>query len=187
MSNQNIVRDLTSLHEEISKVIKRDLADFTSVQWSNPNKSSTFQSPSLQLEMVTMAPAKNVAGGRFAISLEIKAHCFLSKTTLKADLEIKNLAVKLMQLVNENRWELGSLVELPTEIGAVPSALVLDDKGVVSWTVSWKQNVHLGGKVEPVRGPAEHILISEKPEIGRAHKSKYQSVKDEFSKYPTKA
>lgn len=128
-------------------------------------------SPAVLLEAVSIKPGKKLSGGRFAITIEFAAHCILSMKTDKVQLEIRNLATRAMQVINENRWGLDYAL-LPSELSAFPG-MFSEKLGFESWVVSWEQEFHLGEIDLGSDWLPTTVYIGEAPHVGEAHSDKY--------------
>lgn len=166
--------DLTLIHEAQVAAIKKAMPMLNQVDDYAPELlegKTDITSPAVLLEAVNIKPGKKLSGGRFAIIIEFAAHCILSMKTEKVQLEIRNLATRAMQVINENRWGL-DYAQLPRELSAFPG-MFSEKLGFESWVVSWEQEFHLGDINLGDDWLPTKVYIGEAPQIGDAHQADY--------------
>lgn len=166
--------DLTLIHQAQVAAIEKAMPMLKQVSDYAPELlegKNAITSPAVLLEAVSIKPGKKLSGGRFPIIIEFAAHCILSMKTEKVQLEIRNLATRLMQVVNENRWGIEHS-RLPTELSAFPG-MFSDKLGFESWVVSWEQEFHLGEINLGADWLPTQVYIGEAPQIGESHENDY--------------
>lgn len=131
-------------------------------------------SPAVLFEAVQIQPERQGSGGRCALTIEFAAHCILSTKTEHVQLEIRNFAVRLLQVINQNRWGL-VYAQHPMELTAFPSTFSAA-LGFESWIVSWEQTFHLGEVKLGKDWLPTKVYLGEAPTVGKAHQSDYQLV-----------
>ena len=171
--------DLTALHDAMSLAIKDSMAMLQTVKSYDPLTRDTIITPAVLIEAVEMKPGSRVTGGRLPVTVEFAAHCCLSVKTERVELEIRNFAAKLLQVVNGNKWGLADAVERPERLTAFPGMFKPDDKGFESWVVTWEQTIHLGEVWQDADFLPTEVYVGEAPDIGAANKDKYEKITDE--------
>lgn len=174
------LKDLGALHDNIAAAVRlafgsrlKTVAEYDPVDGG----TQTIKTPAVLLELVEIRPAGRVTGGRTPVELAWSAHCVLSATTENVQREVRNFAVKVMAVVDGNRWQLGEAVTRAEELSAFPGMFKPGEKGFESWIVNWKQTVHLGDSWElPVDGPATEVFVGEFPNTGPDHAGDYKRV-----------
>lgn len=177
MENEQV--DFTQLHESIIKTIKAAMPMLKTVKSYDPSERDALVTPALLLELVEMKPGKKRGDGRLPITAEFAAHCCLSVKTDQVDIEIRNFAAKMLQVVNGSRWGLNDAVERPDELGAFPGMFKPDDKGFESWVVVWEQNIHLGDVWQDADFLPIEVYVGETPNLGTSAQGKYENITDE--------
>ncbi len=171
--------DFEQLHEAMKAEISKQIPVLSTVEAYNPGYRDAIKTPAVLLEIVDMEPGRKTGDGRLPVTAMFVAHCCLSVKTERVELEVRNFAAKLMQVIDRNRWGLGDAVEQPVDLGACPGLFKPDDKGFESWVVVWKQTVHLGDVWQDADFLPTDVYIGEAPNIGAAHKDDYEKVTDE--------
>jgi hypothetical protein len=174
--------DLTLIHEAQVACIKKAMPMLKQVDDYAPELlegKTLVTSPAVLLEAVQIKPGKKVSGGRFALTIEFAAHCILSMKTEKVQLEIRNFAARVLQIVNENRWGL-EYAKQPAELSAFPG-MFSEKLGFESWVVSWEQEFHLGEVNLGDDWLPTDVYMGEAPNIGAAHQDDYTLTETEPS------
>lgn len=130
-------------------------------------------SPAVLLEVVAMKPGRRVSNDKTPVELELAAHCILSVTTERVELEACNFAALAVQFIDKNRWGLGREIELPFGVDAYPGMFKPDAKGFESWIVTWKQVYHLGDVALPPHYLPSEVYMGEAPAVGLDHEDQY--------------
>ncbi|MDE1464791.1 hypothetical protein [Spartinivicinus poritis] len=158
--------DLTYVHQQMVNAIQQAIPEIHHVAAYNPLVDKKVKTPGVLLEVVGMELDTPISGGRTAVKVEFAAHCILSVATQQVELEVRNFAVKVMQVINKNRWGLGALAQQPTALSAFPGSFKPDvkgfkteEKGYESWVISWEQVFHLGDIWQGVEFTPDEILI----------------------------
>lgn len=139
-----------------------------------PGQEGVIDSPALLLEVINVEPGGRVSGGRFPVIFNFAVHCILSTKTPEVSVQAVNLALRVEQVIDNNRWGFGESMEIPKSIEAFPGVFKPDDKGFESWVVTWKQVAHLGtGNTLPDFLPTQ-VLMGEYPNTGADHEGDYQ-------------
>ncbi|PMN73158.1 hypothetical protein [Enterovibrio norvegicus] len=135
---------------------------------------TAIQTPSILLEVVAVKPGEKRSGGRLALNVEFCAHCILSLKTANVQMEVRNVAARVLQVVDLNRWGLDN-AEQPRQLSAFPG-MFSEKLGFESWVVSWEQDFHLGDvDLGDDWLPAE-VYLGEAPNIGAAHIDNYEKI-----------
>lgn len=171
--------DFETLHDAIVAQIKAKMPMLKTVKSYDPTERDAIKTPALLLELVEMKPGRKVGDGRLPITAEFAAHCLLSVKTERVDVEIRNFAAKMLQVVNGSKWGLADSVERPEALGAFPGMFKPDDKGFESWIVVWEQTLHLGDIWENADFLPNDVYVGEAPEIGLANQDKYENITNE--------
>lgn len=174
--NSNANDDFTRVHQAMVDQIKARMAVVRTVTAYNPLTGNTIKTPAVLLEAVEMKPGRPVTGGRLPVTVEFAAHCCLSVKTEAVELEVRNFAARLLQVISGNTWGLGEMAERPDELSAFPGMFNPDDKGFESWVVSWQQTFHLGEVWQDADFLPTDVYIGEAPNVGAAHHGDYQKV-----------
>lgn len=172
----NVENGLTGIHDAMVATFKEAMPWLTTVDAYKPlGGGEAVRSPAVLIEVGEMQPGRRVSNGLTPVEVEFAAHCILSVKTSRVELEVRNFAAMVIQIVDGNRWGLGDdNVERPTELSAFPGMFKPDEKGFESWVVNWRQTVHLGCITpEPDYLPAD-VWIGEAPHIGAAHEDDYE-------------
>lgn len=169
--------DLTVVHNAQEAVIKQAMPMVKTFAPYDPTKDQQIITPAIMLEAVEMKPGRAVSGGRMAVKVEFAAHCYLSAKTDNVQLEVRNMAARLLQVINRNRFGLEN-AEQPERLSAFPGQFS-KEKGFESWIVSWEQDFHFGELWQnPDYLPTE-LWLGEAPDIGADHQDKYEKLSDE--------
>lgn len=171
--------DLTALHDAMALSIESSMPMLKTIKAYDPMTRDTIATPAVLIEAIEMKPGGRLTGGRLPVTVEFAAHCCLSVKTERVELEIRNFAAKMMQVIEGNKWGLADAVERPERLTAFPGAFKPDDKGFESWVVTWEQTIHLGDVWEGVDFLPTDVYLGESPNIGAAHKDKYEKITDE--------
>ena len=103
--------DLTALHDAMTEAIKASMSMLQTVKSYDPTTRDTITTPAVLIEAVEMKPGRKMGDGRLPVTVEFAAHCCLSVKTERVELEIRNFAAKLLQVVNGNKWGLADAVD----------------------------------------------------------------------------
>ncbi len=171
--------DLTALHDAMTEAIKASMSMLQTVKSYDPTTRDTITTPAVLIEAVEMKPGRKIGDGRLPVTVEFAAHCCLSVKTERVELEIRNFAAKLLQVVNGNKWGLADAVERPERLSAFPGMFKPDDKGFESWVVTWEQTIHLGEVWQDADFLPTDVYVGEAPDIGAAHEDKYWKITDD--------
>lgn len=171
--------DLGALHDSIIEIIRTEMPMLKTVKSYDPTERDAIKTPALMLELVEMKPGRKLGDGRLSLTAEFAAHCCLSVKTDRVEIEIRNFAAKLLQVVNGNKWGLADAVERPTDLAAFPGMFKPDDKGFESWVVVWEQTIHLGEVWQDADFLPTDVYVGEAPDIGAAHEDKYWKITDD--------
>lgn len=169
--------DLTQVHKAQVEFIKSALPFLRQVCAYEPamqHGKNMIESPAVLIEVVQIKPGHKISGGRFSVTIEFAAHCILSMKTEKIQLELSNFAVRMLQIINDNRWGL-RYSKLPTDLAAFPG-MFSEELGFDSWVASWEQEFHLGEMNEGVDWLPSDLFIGEAPNIGADHKDDYTGI-----------
>ncbi|EQB8931487.1 hypothetical protein ACYVMD_004562 [Vibrio parahaemolyticus] len=176
-SNDYADDDLTAVHNAQVTAIKDAMTMVKTVETYDPTKNQQVITPAVMLEAVEMKPGRTVTGGRMAVKVEFAAHCYLSAKTDNVQLEVRNMAARLLQIVNRNRWGLEN-AEQPENLAAFPGQFS-KEKGFDSWIVQWEQDFHFGPLWEDPDYLPTELWLGEAPDIGAAHKDDYEKLTNE--------
>ncbi len=171
--------NLTALHDAMTAEIKTSMSMLQTVKSYDPTTRASVTTPAVLIEAVEMKPGRSTGDGRLPVTVEFAAHCCLSVKTKRVELEIRNFAAKLLQVVNGNKWGLADSVERPERLGAFPGMFKPDDKGFESWVVTWEQTIHLGEVWQDADFLPTDVYVGEAPDIGAAHEDKYWKITDD--------
>lgn len=169
--------DFSVIHAAINAAFTATLPQQFTVSDYVPEQATgtaLITTPALLIEAVSIKPGQKRSGGRLAISVEFAAHCILSMKTHNVELEVKNVAARVLQVVDKNRWGLAH-AEQPSELSAY-AGMFSEKLGFDSWVVSWQQEFHLGDVVLGDDWLPEQVFIGEAPNIGADHKDDYQEL-----------
>ncbi len=174
--------NLSLIHDAQVTCIKEALPMLKQVDAYAPELlegEAAITSPAVLLEAVQIKPGRKVSGGRLALTIEFAAHCVLSMKTEKVQLEIRNLAARVLQIVNENRWGLEYAIH-PVDLSAFPGVFS-KRLGFESWVVSWEQEFHLGEVKLGDSWLPTRVYIGEAANIGAEHEDDYVLTETEPS------
>ncbi len=145
-----------------------------------------IRDPILLIEATEMEIDEGKKGGSGLLWVKVKyqAHCVLSRAVKNVDLECLNFSALVLKTVNNNKWGLAN-VGAPEKIEAFPGRYSNNPKGFDSWVVSWWQTVAIGDSWQLSRAAADDVLISEAPNIGKAHINEYEILQDGFTNITT--
>jgi hypothetical protein len=166
--------DLTALHDAQVAIIKAAMPMLQTVEEYKPLQRDSVITPALLLEAGEFKPGRRTGDGRTPLKIEFAAHCYLSVRTPNAELEIRNFAAKVCQLLDGQRWGMGDALERPEQIAAFPGAFKPDDKGFECWVVTWEQTAHLGELWQEADFLPQEAFFNEAPDIGLVHQDDYQ-------------
>ena len=167
--------DLTRVHEAMEAAIRQQVPQARTVEAYKPG-AGVIKTPAVLLEAIEIKPGGKLSGGRLAIKVEFAAHCCLSVQTDNVELEVRNFAVKMLQVVHKNIWGLDGVAEPPQELAAYQGMFKPDDDGFDSWVVSWEQTFHLGDGWSEKDFLPRDVFIGEAPRIGKDHQDEYRQV-----------
>jgi len=85
--------------------------------------------------------------GRLALDCTFSAACILAFVTTNVQVEIREFALQMMQLVNRNVWGMPDDVEPAGNISMQPGPFNPDKSGYESMIISWQQTVYVGPSV----------------------------------------
>ena len=170
----HVKNGLTALHDAMVEHFKAQMPWLNTVDAYKPQALGvSVVSPAVLLEVVAMRPGRRVSNGKTPVELELAAHCILSVTTQRVEIEVCNFAALAVQFIDKNRWGLGEEVEAPTEVDAYPGMFKPDEKGFESWVVTWKQTYHLGDVALPPDYLPTDVYMGEAPAVGHGHEDDY--------------
>ncbi|MGL4755653.1 MAG: hypothetical protein ACRCXB_25110 [Aeromonadaceae bacterium] len=139
-----MITTFTALHDEMEKTLLEQIPALTTVQAYRDEPTDGIQTPAVLIGVDEMGAGNRVTGGRLAFDCTFSAYCLLSAQTIRAELEVINMAAAVGAAVAGSRWSDGGSVSRPEGITAVPGVFQSNGHGFECWIVSWRQTVHLG-------------------------------------------
>lgn len=168
--------DFSQLHSAIIDEFKQKMPMLKTVSAYDPLSREGIKTPALLVELLEMKPARSLGDSRMSVNVDFCCHCCLSIKTEQVEIEIRNFAAKVLQVVNGNRWGLHEAVERPSDLSAFPGVFKPDAKGFESWVVAWEQVIHLGEVWQDVDFLPQEVFLGLAPDIGAAHQDKYEKI-----------
>ncbi|KEQ11286.1 hypothetical protein GZ77_26090 [Endozoicomonas montiporae] len=175
----NSINDLTLVHDNMIAAVKAAMPIMKNVAAYDPiGDRKKLVLPAVLVEVGEMSPGGKNTGGRTPVTIQFAFHCMLSAEVENVQLEVRNFAARILQLVDGNRWELGRAAERPEDLKAFPGEFDPGNKGFESWVVCFEQVFHMGEMKLPPDDTPKEAFYSEAPKIGLAHKDDYIQIPD---------
>jgi len=171
-SSQAVPSELTVLHEAITATLKEALPQIKLVE-AYPVLKEGMALPALLYAMTNVAPGLNPGDGRLCVSATFEAIILLESKRAMAPLQAAILASKLLQLVNEQYWDV-DFVDQPSDMQAMPAEVLPELHRCVGWTVQWRQNIYLGDTAWPWPDePPGSLVFAFDPDSGPGNEGQY--------------
>ncbi len=160
------------LDKALTNVAKDDISIFELTKLTQ-----SISKPTLLLETNEIKVEQNNKGSAGIVWLQVnyQAHCILPGNTGSEKVDCLDFASVVIKTVNQNTWGLPN-VATPTLMTGFPSYHTSNLAGIESFVVSWWQRVAVDSHWTLSRPPADHVFISQAPEIGKAHADKYEKL-----------
>jgi len=103
--------------------------------------------PAIIISMDDADVGQSLGDGRLALDCRFSAVCLLGFNTVDVQVEVREFALQLLQLVRYNTWGMPDDVESPSNLAMQPGPFNPDKSGYESFIVSWDQTVFVGESV----------------------------------------
>ncbi|QGW77759.1 hypothetical protein GPJ81_14040 [Pseudomonas alkylphenolica] len=166
-----IPSELKVLHDAITATMVAALPQVRHVE-AYPVLKEGMKLPALIYAMTAVEPATKPGDGRLCVRATFEACILVESKRKMAPLQAAILAAKLMQLLDEQYWDV-EFVDQVRGVQAMPSEMIPELARCTGWSVLWQQDIYLGdtewpweneppGSLVFVVGPdAEHVKPEE--------------------------
>lgn len=132
------------------------------IEWYSPFRRHDT-TPAVYLELSKMSLGAYKGDDTIPIACELQLLAALPRHA--GDLAVRDFAAELAVLVESNKWELGAAVSFPDDITIEPMVYTPTGEGLLVWSVSWSQTIHVNLEQEqPCHLPPKDVLVGYNPE-----------------------
>ncbi|WP_256205410.1 hypothetical protein [Pseudomonas tussilaginis] len=169
--------ELTLLHDAMTAAMVAGLPQVKHVE-AYPVIKEGMPLPALIYAMTGVAPATSPGDGRLCVKATFEACILVESKRKMAPLQAAILASKLMQLLDEQYWNV-DFVDQVHGVQAMPTEMVPELARCMGWSVMWQQDVYLGDTEWPWENePPGSLLFAFYPDTGAGSEGGYQSPED---------
>ena len=166
--------ELKVLHDAMTAALKAGLPQIQHVE-AYPILKEGMKLPALLYAATNFAPGVKPGDGRLCVKVTFEAVVLLESRRSLAPLQAAILAGKVMQLLDEQYWDL-DFVDQVEDVQAMPSEVVPELARCVGWSLQWRQDVYLGDTAWPWNNePPGSLVFAFDPETGEGSEGNYQS------------
>lgn len=145
---QVVPSELRVLHEAITATLQSGLPQFEHIEAYPKLIREGIKLPALLYAATGFAPGTKPGDGRLCVTVTFEALILLEAERAMAPLQAAILAGKLMQVLDEQYWDV-DFVDHAKDVQAAPSEFVPELARCVGWSVLWRQDVYLGDTAWP--------------------------------------
>ena len=166
--------ELKVLHDAMTAALKAGLPQIQHVE-AYPILKEGMKLPVLLYAATNFAPGVKPGDGRLCVKVTFEAVVLLESRRSLAPLQAAILAGKVMQLLDEQYWDLDFVGQVE-DVQAMPSEVVPELARCVGWSLQWRQDVYLGDTEWPWDNePPGSLVFAFHPETGEGSEGNYQS------------
>lgn len=166
--------ELTVLHDAMTAAMKAALPQIEHVE-AYPVLKEGMKLPALLYAMTGVAPATKPGDGRLCVKATFEACILVESKRKMAPLQAAILAAKLMQLLDEQYWNV-DFVDQVRDVQAMPSEIIPELARCTGWSVLWHQDIYLGDTAWPwEHEPPGSLLFAFDPDTGPGNEPHYQA------------
>ena len=164
--------ELRLLHEAMTATFKAGLPLIEHVE-AYPILKEGMKLPALLYAMTNVAPGVDPGDGRLCVTVTFEGLILLESKRAMAPLQAAILASKVMQVLNQQYWEL-DFVDQVFDVQAMPAEAVPELVRCVGWAVQWRQNIYLGDTAWPWPDePPGSLVFAIDPDSGPGNEGQY--------------
>lgn len=169
-----IPSELKELHDVMTATMRERLPLFRVVE-AYPKLKEGMKLPALLYAATNFAPGIKPGDGRLCIKVTFEAVVLLESSRALAPLQAAILAGKVMQLLDDQYWDLG-FVGGVENMQAMPAEALPELVRCVGWALQWQQDVYLGDTAWPWENePPGSLVFAFSPDTGPGAEDAYQS------------
>lgn len=174
---QTLPSELTQLHGAMTATMKAGLPQIQHVE-AYPILREGMKLPALLYAMTNVAPGVKPGDGRLCVTATFEACILLERSRNEAPLQAAILAAKLMQLLDEQYWDV-DFVDQVKDMQASPTELIPDLARCTGWSVAWRQDIYLGDTEWPWENqPPGSLVFAFAPDTGPGNEAGYIRPED---------
>jgi len=153
----------SEIHQYHTQLISTLQAAFPSVQTLAAYRiNETLATPAILIEVEGMTVGKLNSMGKTPLNLSMALHCVLGHGTPNLELEVRNFASQVMNLLTNQYFNLPDLLEAPQNISAQPGEFKPGKSGFDSFVVTFEQVIYVGEGAFDLTGvPAVEIHFNQ--------------------------
>jgi len=171
-SNEVVPSELRVLHEAMTAAFKAALPQIGHVE-AYPILKEGMKLPALLYAATNFAAGADPGDGRLCVTVTFEALILLEAKRAMAPLQAAILASKLMQVLQQQYWEL-DFVDQAHDVQAMPADVSPELHRCVGWAVQWRQNIYLGDTAWPWPDePPGSLLFAFDPDSGAGNEGGY--------------
>lgn len=123
--------------------------------------SDTLKTPAILIEMESMSVGTLNGEGKTPLNLNMALHCILGHSTENIELEVRDFAAQVLNLMRNQYLEMPDIVDAPQNLQAQPGELKPGKGGFDSFVVTYEQVLYVGEPAFDLSGvPAVEISFS---------------------------
>lgn len=174
---QTLPSELTRLHDAMTATMKAGLPQIEHVE-AYPLLKEGMGLPALLYAMTNVASGVKPGDGRLCVTATFEACILLERSRDAAPLQAAILAGKLMQLLDEQYWDV-DFVDGVKDMQASPTELVPELARCTGWSVAWRQDIYLGDTEWPWENqPPGSLVFAIIPGSGEDGEREYFAPED---------
>ena len=139
--------ELRELHEAMTATMREHLPQFQLIE-AYPVLEKGMKLPALLYAATNFAPGVKPGDGRLCLKVTFEAVVLLESGRPLAPLQAAILAGKVMQVLDDQYWNL-DFVGGVENMQAMPAEALPDLVRCVGWALQWQQDVYLGDTAWP--------------------------------------
>lgn len=104
----------------------------------------TLATPAVLVEVESMRLGELNGLGKTPVVLSVALHCVLGHTTPNVELEVRNFAAQVLNLLRNQYFDMPDGVEAPANLQALPGEFKPGKGGFESMVVTYEQTLYMG-------------------------------------------
>lgn len=113
----------------------------------------TLETPAILIDIESLRLGQLTGEGRTPIVLSVSLHCVLGHTTPDLELEVRNFAAQVINLIRDQYFGIGDDVRTPENLSAQLGEFKPGKSGFETMVVTYEQVLYMGAPAFDLTGP----------------------------------